>query len=61
MADIDKCKCTMSIRVLGDGCRYCQPQEYIDTLSRIIDGLEEEIEVFELEQEVDGVEVVNNG
>ena len=51
----------MRIRVLGDGCRYCQPQEYIDTLSRIIDGLEEEIEVFELEQEVDGVEVVNNG
>ena len=51
----------MRIRVLGDGCRYCQPQEYIDTLNRIIDGLEEEIEVFELEQEVDGVEVVNNG
>jgi hypothetical protein len=22
----------MSISVLGDGCRYCQPQEYIDRL-----------------------------
>jgi len=22
----------MSISMLGDGCRYCQPQEYIDRL-----------------------------
>ena len=28
----DKCKCSFSIRLLGDGCRYCQPQEYIDRL-----------------------------
>jgi len=28
----DLCKCTMSIRVLGDGCRHCQPQGYIDRL-----------------------------
>lgn len=32
----DKCKCTMSISVLGDGCRYCQPQEYIDRLHESI-------------------------
>ena len=28
----NQCNCSMSIRVLGDGCRYCQPQEYIDRL-----------------------------
>ena len=27
-----KCKCTLAISVLGDGCRYCQPQEYIDRM-----------------------------
>jgi len=27
-----KCKCTFAIRMLGDGCRYCQPQEYIDRM-----------------------------
>jgi len=27
-----RCECSMSISVLGDGCRYCQPQEYIDRL-----------------------------
>ena len=29
---MSECKCSMSISVLGDGCRYCQPQEYIDSL-----------------------------
>jgi len=29
---VSKCKCTTANRVLGDGCRYCQPQEYIDRL-----------------------------
>jgi hypothetical protein len=28
----DKCKCSFRIRMVGDGCRYCQPQEYIDRL-----------------------------
>ena len=28
----NRCECSMSISVLGDGCRYCQPQEYIDRL-----------------------------
>jgi len=28
----DQCSCPLTIRVLGDGCRYCQPQTYIDTL-----------------------------
>ena len=28
----DQCTCPLTIRVLGDGCRYCQPQTYIDHL-----------------------------
>jgi hypothetical protein len=43
----ERCKCSMTISVLGDGCRYCQPQEHIDTLNRIIEGLDEEIEASE--------------
>lgn len=34
---MSECKCSMRIQVLGDGCRYCQPQTYIDKLSEIID------------------------
>jgi hypothetical protein len=36
---MSQCKCSMSISVLGDGCRYCQPQEYID---RIHDQMEDD-------------------
>ena len=32
-----RCACTFSQRVLGDGCRYCQPQEYIDRLHVILE------------------------
>ncbi|WP_286898825.1 hypothetical protein [Achromobacter sp. UBA2119] len=28
----EKCKCTFAILMAGDGCRYCQPQTYIDHL-----------------------------
>ena len=59
-AGVDGCKCSMSISMLGDGCRYCQLQEYIDRLSdmlneerselsdatAIIDGLRGEVEVM---------------
>lgn len=31
------CKCSMRIRVVGDGCRYCNPQHYIDKLEEQID------------------------
>lgn len=37
-----RCKCSMSISALGDGCRYCQPQEYIDRLHRQIEDDREE-------------------
>jgi len=29
---MSSCKCTMAQSAVGDGCRYCQPQEYIDRL-----------------------------
>jgi hypothetical protein len=32
-----KCDCSMAIAVLGDGCRYCQPQEYINRLEEWLD------------------------
>ena len=34
---MSKCKCTMAISVNGDGCRYCQPQTYIDHLIETLD------------------------
>jgi hypothetical protein len=42
-----KCECSMAIAVLGDGCRYCQPQEYINQLEEWLD--EERARVAELE------------
>lgn len=36
-AGVDGCKCSMSISMLGDGCRNCQPQEYIDRLIEMLD------------------------
>lgn len=29
---MSKCKCSLRIKLVGDGCRYCNPQEYIDHL-----------------------------
>ena len=45
-----QCKCTISINVLSDGCRHCQPQKFIETLNHIITEMGKEIE--ELEQEL---------
>ena len=39
---MSKCKCGIAISVLGDCCRYCQPQEYINQLNLAYDGMEEE-------------------
>ena len=36
-----KCQCDFRIRMLGDGCRYCQPQKYthIDRLHDTMKGM----------------------
>jgi hypothetical protein len=44
-----RCKCSMSISLVGDGCRYCQPQEYIDLLESTMDAMNVVIERFEVD------------
>ena len=42
----NKCQCTLAKSLTGDGCRFCQPQEYIDRLHEQIkeqDEFEEKI------------------
>lgn len=41
-----RCKCSFSQSLLGDGCRYCQPQEHIDRLYSIIRDMEHEYEAL---------------
>jgi tryptophanyl-tRNA synthetase len=42
-----KCECSMAITPLGDGCRHCKPQEWIDLLNEWLD--EHRARVSELE------------
>ena len=44
---MSKCKCTMAISLTGDGCRYCQPQEYIDRIHEQIDDNSKDSELLE--------------
>lgn len=44
-----ECRCSWSISALGDGCRYCQPQEYIDQL---VSALEDEIAITDHAEEL---------
>ncbi|MGE8629500.1 hypothetical protein [Achromobacter denitrificans] len=41
----------MAIRLTGDGCRYCQPQTYIDTLEMCAAGNLEDIEKLESQRD----------
>lgn len=52
-AGVDGCKCSMSISMLGDGCRHCQPQEYIDRLGEMLD--EERSELSDALAIIDGL------
>ena len=38
----NKCKCSLAISLNGDGCRYCQPHEYINRLTSAFRDLENE-------------------
>ena len=46
----ERCKCSIGIALCGDGCRYCQPQGYIDKLWELID--EERQEHKELQEKM---------
>jgi hypothetical protein len=41
---MSKCNCDLRTKLVGDGCRYCNAQEYID---KLIETLEELIEALE--------------
>ena len=53
LEQLSECKCSLSIRVLGDGCRYCQPQTYIDFLERTVTELEQELQDKEDKEVID--------
>jgi hypothetical protein len=36
---MSKCQCDLRTKLVGDGCRYCNAQEYID---KLIESLEEQ-------------------
>lgn len=44
---MDKCQCSLSIRLTGDGCRHCQPQTYIENLELTLEGYQRDIERLE--------------
>lgn len=48
---MSKCQCSMAIRMTGDGCRYCQPQEYIDRMSEWLQESREEAASLEAERD----------
>lgn len=40
---MDKCECSLRGSLVGDGCRYCQPQTYIDMLVRQAKDMDAEL------------------
>jgi len=46
-----KCECSLSISLTGDGCRYCQPQDYIDKISEWLEDTRKENEQLQAERD----------
>lgn len=46
-----RCKCEFRIKMVGDGCRYCQPQGYIDRLHDQIEDMQMDIDSYERDLE----------
>ena len=42
----DQCKCDMRTKLVGDGCRFCNPQILIGMLSDETEELEKEIDAL---------------
>ena len=40
VVESSKCRCTFAQKMVGDGCRYCNPQEYIDRLHDRVEDAE---------------------
>lgn len=54
---ISVCNCTITKSLLGDGCKFCQPREYIKVLE---DSIQEQQEyIKELEDKVQGLKNAN--
>lgn len=63
----DKCECSLRTRCVGDGCRHCNPQHYIDILimqakddAETIDTLESKIKKTEQERDAYGASRLPN-
>ena len=50
MAKDSKCKCTFAQSLVGDGCRYCQPQDYIDRLLDDLKDCDKRIDELEMKE-----------
>lgn len=51
---VDQCKCDLRIRLVGDGCRYCQPQTYIAHLEMALEEARQELEAAEIGAKMQG-------
>ena len=54
-----KCKCNLRTKLVGDGCLYCNTEEYIDNLSQEYDEILSENE--NLEREIAELKAQING